>query len=183
MLKKYSTVSEYEDTGEARYIPAQGAPFVTDFVTRFSRDGGLRFEFSEPKIAYPEERRRGWLTADGHRADFFVDGYTQKKTTSIEEGTGTLQGTTYLGSVLVPRLVYGLLFCTCDPPAEIASEGTEMMDGRPAARLRLVSRSGSTFTLWIDEENSLLRRVEVRSPSAEAGAARIVVQYGVQRAK
>lgn len=159
--KKYATCSSYQDTGVVRgTMTSPSAGVSTDihpFSTSFARPDRLRYEFRDGESS-GAHRYVVWGNGDGYRSWWTV----RPQVTEFREASSALAGAIGVSngsaSAVLPMLHGGNATATFVQNPSIA--GHEEINGRRCVRINAQRfMQPGEFSVWIDEENLLVRRI------------------------
>ena len=159
----YARAKAYEDSGEVTTVFSGDTPFteIKTFATAFVRSPRLfRFEFlrdHDPKASYV-------IWSDGTQA--FSRWYVKPKPESwgenLESALSAAAGVSSRTSYTVPKMLL-------DPERRPSQRdraptvGAEVIDGHACWRLSYVAPEDYSYTIWVDRELHVIRRIAERS--------------------
>jgi hypothetical protein len=176
MVAAYAAAPKYEDDGVITTTSEDGSPSQVRFSTRFERGRGLEFSFWRSTPAEPDTAH-DQLTVDnmGTVRKKLHSRPAEEEQGSLVDITQSLQGISRLSSIFVPRLLYGVDFCSC---ITAASPQFVPSDDETVYHIQLDADPATRMVLWISRDSHKLRRVDV---SRSDGTARlhVSIQYRV----
>lgn len=179
----YAARATYLDQGEVEIVELGGEPDRAHFVTTFRGRNDLRFEFTSAGVTGRADRST-IVVRDGRVSIVEDDGVKQSRTveekSSIDEAAWTLSGSSHLTSRIVPLLLYARDFCQDGACSEMRYLGLEVVEGRHCHKIEMNSNIGRHMWFWTDQQDNLLRRVELAfAPSEEHRGFKMSISYVV----
>lgn len=189
MLKRYETITSYEDRGTVRVVPQRPSvaahsrgrmpnledEFAVDFKTYYVRPDLFRFDWRRPATEQRESRIwsdganfYSWMPEAGSGDSSFTLAKRGSLNVNLEASRGPSRGANYfIPTLLMKDAGYVSFADALSSMKRMSIVGQERVDGELCFRIEgLIMHE--QFVLWIGKKSNLLRRI--RTVYAAAGS-------------